>query len=256
MYDLTCIVPLYGKNCEDVSLRMVSSLALQKTRFSVKYLFYYDDTVSIHTLTQIDNLFGRRGKDYSAVYSNKTCSGHKRNLGLRFAEANSTYVWLLDQDDYLLRDDVIELILQYLNGTNGEVFKVTFTVPDSIDEGNNQIIHSIPTMPWQYVVRTDLISGYAFNEENEYGSDVPFSIRFLVMHDYMKVNEDLSVTFKKILPAFKNSIYLYNYLNPNSYMSSHLTMKEEPKHSEMDYAYGEIRKVKEEKERQEQNENH
>lgn len=246
MYDLVCIVPLYGESCEDVSLRMISSLALQKTKFSVKFLFYYDNTVSKDALGQIISLFKGRHNDYDIIYSGQTCSGYKRNLGLKFAEENSKYVWLLDQDDYLLTDKVIDIALTYLLQSNDKVFKITFRIPDYIDAENNKIIHSIPTMPWQYIIRTDLIKGYKFNENNEYGSDVPYTIRFLAMNDYIKINEDLSVTYKKMLPAVNYSLYFYNYLNPHSYMSTHLTIKEEPKHSQMDYAYSEIRKVKEE----------
>ena len=248
MYDLTVILPLYGKDCEDVSLRMVSSLALQKTQFNVKYLFYFDKTVSVGAIYQIESLFRRRHpeKDYDIIYSNETCSGYKRNLGLKFAEENSKYVWLVDQDDYIISDDVIEIVLKFLLGNNERAFKISFATPDYLDEENNKIIHSIPTMPWQYIVRTDLIKGYRFREDGEYGSDVPFSIRFLVMNDYMKVNDDLTVSIKTLMPQIRNNLYFYNYLNPNSYMSTHLYKTETTKEDEREYAYSEIRKVKEE----------
>ena len=246
MYDLVCVVPLYGKNCEDTSLRMVSSLALQKAIHKIKYKFYYDDTVSEQTLSQIKYLLDNRNIDYDITYSELTCSGHKRNMGIKYAIENSKYIWLVDQDDYLLRNDTLEVIISICLHYNLDIFKVSYSVPDNIGKGNEDTIRTIPTMPWQYVVRTDLLEGYAFDEVMEYGSDVPFSIRLLVMNKYMKVNKDLSVSYVKVLPAIEHKLYFYNYLNEDSYMYYHAVAGSEVKEDQREKAFAEIAKVKEE----------
>lgn len=246
MYDLVCIVPLYGENCEDVSLRMVSSLALQKTSFKVKYLFYYDSTVPKKAILQIMELLSHRNIDYDILFSEMTCSGHKRNMGLEFARKNSKYVWLVDQDDYLLRDDTIQTILYLCVNNNLDVFKVSYSLPDNIGEQNIKIIRSIPTMPWQYVIKTELLDGYSFNETLEYGSDVQFSIRFLAMNEYIKIAENLTIQYLRLPPAIKSNLYFYNYLNENSYMCHHAELTEGKKIVQQQEAFSEIAKIKEE----------
>lgn len=245
MYDLVCIVPLYGVDCENVSLRMISSLAIQKTSYKVKYLFYYDKTVSNLAIDQVKFIMSNRDISYDVINSEQTCSGYKRNLGLDFAEKNSKYVWCLDQDDYLLREDAIQNILRTCFEDNIDIFKIKYNLPDIIDEQNRNIISVIPTMPWQYVVRTDLIDDCRFNEENEYGSDIPYSIKLLVKTGYIKVNDKLTINYLKLPKTFSISLYFYNYLNPLSYMTEHATAQSDKKNKEVEYALGELRKLRE-----------
>lgn len=245
MYDLVCVLPLYGKNCEDVSLRMISSMALQKTTFKVKYLFYYDDTVSTKTLNQIIFLMDSRNIDYEIIKSEKTCSGYKRNLGLRYAEKNAKYVWLLDQDDYLEYEDAIDIILKYCLKENPKILKLLFRTPSYLDEENTKIIHSIPTMPWQYVVKTDLLDGISFKEDNEYGSDIPYSIQLLVKNGYAVVNNELTMNYVKLPPTCAIPLYYYNYLNKNSYMGNYAMFNDQDMIKQQDYGYAELRKIKE-----------
>ena len=244
MYDLVCIVPLYGADCENVSLRMISSLAIQKTSYKVKYLFYYDDTVSTFAVDQVKFLMGNRKLFYDIYKVDKTCSGHKRNLGLEFAQKRSKYVWCLDQDDYLLREDAIQNILDFCLKRNIDIFKIKYDLPGILDQENKNIISVIPTMPWQYVVRTDLINDCRFNENNEYGSDIPYSIRVLVKTGYIKINDQLSINYIKPPLSFSVSLYFYNYLNPDSYMAEHALSESSKKDHEVDYAYGELRKLR------------
>lgn len=245
MYDLVCVLPLYGKNCEDVSLRMISSMALQKTTFKVKYLFYYDDTVSTQALNQIVFLMDSRNIDYEIIKSEKTCSGYKRNLGLRYAEKNAKYVWLLDQDDYLEYEDSIDIILKYCLKENPKILKLLFRTPSYLDEQNTKIIHSIPTMPWQYVVKTDLLNGISFKEDNEYGSDIPYSIQLLVKNGYAVVNNELTMNYVELPPTCAIPLYYYNYLNKNSYMGNYAMFNDQDMIKQQDYGYAELRKIKE-----------
>lgn len=246
MYDLVCIVPLYGKNCKDISLRMVSSLAIQETTYKVKYMFFYDSTVDQDAILQLMLLMRIHSKDFDILYSSEVCSGHKRNIGLDFAEKNSKYVWCLDQDDYLLREDAIQNILDFCLKRNIDIFKIKYDLPGILDQENKNIISVIPTMPWQYVVRTDLINDCRFNENNEYGSDIPYSIRVLIKTGYIKINDQLSINYIKLPLSFSVSLYFYNYLNPDSYMAEHALSESNKKDKEVDYAYSELRKLREE----------
>ena len=253
MCDLVCVIPLYGDDCQDVSLRMVSSLALQKTGYIVKYVFYYDDTVSRATINQICFLMSQRGrildKDYYIFYSEITSSGHKRNLGLKFALENSIYVWFLDQDDYLLRDDAIQIILYNCYKAQLDAVQIKFNIPDSVDAANRKTIFNTPTMPWKYIFKTSKLEGYAFREDCEYGSDIPITIRYLSDNDHIKFNDDLTFNFyiDNQIPTIKATIYFYNYLNTNSHMYSFAIKDKEHQKEPMDKAYTLIREIKESK---------
>ena len=246
MYDLVCVLPLYGKNCKDVSLRMISSLAIQKTSYKVKYMFYYDDTVDNDALNQITFLMSGRYIEYEIIHSEKTCSGHKRNLGLRYAEKNAKYVWLLDQDDYLEYEDTIGVVLGYCLEKDLNLLKLPFRTPGYLDKQNTKIIHNIPTMPWQYIVRTDLLDEIAFKEDNEYGSDIPYSIKLLVKTGYAVINEDLSIHYLKFPSTCSIPMYYYNYLNKNSYMGNYVKFNNNDMLVQQEYGKNELRKIKEE----------
>ena len=245
MYDLVCVLPLYGKDCKDVSLRMISSIALQKTKFKVKYLFYYDDSVDAEAIQQVSFLLRGRDFDIDIIHTKKSCSGYKRNLGLRYAEKNAKYVWLLDQDDYLEYEDAIDIILNYCLKENPKILKLLFRTPSYLDEQNTKIIHSIPTMPWQYVVRTDLLDGISFKEDNEYGSDISYSIQLLVKNKYAVINDELTMNYVELPPICSIPLYYYNYLNKNSYMGNYAMFNDQDMIKQQDYGYAELRKIKE-----------
>ena len=246
MYDITCVIPLYGKTCEDTSLRMVSSLALQKTDYSVKYLFYYDDTVSKDALAQIYFLFKGRNIDYDVIYSNKTCSGYKRNMGIEWAQKNSKYIWFIDQDDYLVNDDVFESTIPALLKYNLPCIKVTYNIPDYINAFNRENILKTPTMPFQYIIRTDLIDDCRFDEDIEYGSDINYVIKFLLEQGYYKFSEDSTMlNLAKDFPTITTIQYFYNYLNENSYMNKHAVSEHKTKQEEINHAISILEKLKE-----------
>ena len=245
MYDLTCVVPLYGANCEDVSLRMVSSLAIQNTNYSVKYMFYYDDTVSRKAIAQIDSLFQIHNKDYDIVYCEKSCSGYKRNKGLEYAVENSKYVWFIDQDDYLMSEYAISLILEYPLIYNLPILRINFEIPELVNEENKKYIYGTITMPWIYIFRTDLIKKYRFGEDSEYGSDIPVTIEFLLDNGYYKFYEnDIKLECIKNISYIRGKLYFYNYLNANSYMYKHAVNEGNIKDGEVDEAVNMLIKLR------------
>lgn len=242
MLDLAVIIPLYGKNCEDVSLRMISSLAIQKTKYNVEYEFYYDDTVSKSTLNQIRYLLDYRDINYNIFHCEKSASGYKRNLALEYAKENAKYVWFIDQDDYLISDYTFEYILNGLTSISGVTcLKINFAVPDKtvIGEFNYNTIIKTPTMPWLYVIRTDKLDGLYFMENMEYGSDIPYTINFLVSNGYYAFDED-GITLHQIKPFVTLNpnlpLYYYNYLNINSYMNKHAKTNGKQKEIEIEKA--------------------
>ena len=254
MNDLLCVIPLYGNDCERVSLRMVSSLAIQETKYDVTYLFIYDDTVSLDALINIKLLLRNSKIKFVMMKSDKQRSGYKRNKGIRYASENGfNYIWFLDQDDYIIKDNVFDPILYFLYHNNAEVLRIGFELPDTIDEQNKKNLMITVTMPWLYIIKVELIKDYRFNEEHEYGSDVPYTIRFLANRGYIKILPDAKLRIVKEIYTSVISLYYYNYLNDNSYMGKHFHMEGSEKQEEVDYAINEILKVKTEAESKEVN---
>lgn len=244
-YDLTCVIPLYGDNCEDTSLRMVSSLAVQKTKYKVRYLFFDDETVSEKTLEQINYLLGGRNIDFHIIASSKTSSGYKRNRGIEMSLDVSKYIWFIDQDDFLVKTDTFDIILDGLTDYPELSFaKVKFLVPDNIGEENQKIIYNIPTMPFQYIIKTEELRDLRFKIDMEYGSDIPITISLLAKGKYIKFNKDLSFQLVKEIPKFNYLLYYYNYLNTHSYMREHTYMEIDKKQKQIDDAYNVIAEVR------------
>ena len=224
MYDLICVLPLY-KSDPKVCLNMVASLARQTTD-RVYYKIYYDETVGQPIIDMIKNIFITCGKkNYSCEFSENTHSGFKRNLGLEYALNNKIpYIWFVDQDDHLMDDRACEAILKYFDeNPNENIIKLKFNIPEIITDVNRKIIYSIMTMPWQYVFKTSEIKDYRFNTEIEYGSDISFTVFYLVDNGYLKFasqTDPAKFIWKREMPISKYPTYYYNYFNQNSVMGT------------------------------------
>ena len=224
MYDLGIILPLYGNDCAVVSDKMVKSLFYQKIEnHKVKYVFFYDKTVQSEAIVNIINneLISRNPNISIELHytGEHTASGYKRNIGIQRC-SDCKYMWLVDQDDFIIYNDAVEKLLDCIEERPDEpVFKLTFSIPEQVAKmPNGKAIFGIPTMPWQYVFKYDEVKNYRFAENCEYGSDIPVTIYFLVDHGYYKIeNEQGSMSYgKNSLSTVKIPIYFYNYLNPNS----------------------------------------
>lgn len=244
-YDLTCVIPLYGENCEDTSLRMVSSLAVQKTNYKVRYLFFVDDTVSQKAIDQINYLIGGKGIEYHILASKETSSGYKRNIGIDMSLDESEFIWFIDQDDYLIKNETFDIILDSFSLYPTLNFaRIMFLVPDNIGAFNEKTIYNTPTMPFQWVIRTELLRDCRFRTDVEYGSDIPITISILAKEKFIRFNKDLTFAYIKDLPRFNIVLYYYNYLNNNSYMNKHTHLEDEKKQKEIDKAYEIIAEIR------------
>ena len=152
----------------------------------------------------------------------------------------------MDQDDYLMREDAVDIILRYCLEHNTDVFKIFYSLPDNLSEGNREGILKTATMPWQYIVRTDIIDDCYFKEDIEYGSDIPYTIKMLVKNKYMTVLDNLNVKFIKLPTYCNQSLYFYNYLNQNSYMNYHTASGQSNKNKQINEAFIELQKIKDE----------
>ena len=244
MFDLTCVIPLYGDTCEQVSLRMIASLAVQQTRYNVHYMFMYDNTVPLSVMKNIGCLLSGKQQFDFVNCADKTCSGYKRNTGLKIAVETSNYVWFLDQDDYLVRDDTFEIILDSCYQHNFNAIQIRFTVPDTLDNYNKNVILKTPTMPWKYIYKTSNIADYRFEEDCEYGSDIPMTIRYLAENNHMKFNEDLTLNIYNPIPMLKPVMYFYNYLNANSHMYTFAEKTTDEQKAPIEHAYEIMGRIK------------
>ena len=252
-YDLTCVIPLYGDNCENVSLKMVSSLATQETKYKIRYLFFSDKTVSDKAIEQIHYLLSGRKTEYCVIHCPDTSSGSKRNLGIQLSLDVSQYIWFIDQDDYLVKPNTFDIILDalakypFLN-----LVKIKFLAPDNITDYNQKSIYDTPTMPFLWIIKTEKLRDLRFRTDMEYGSDVPITIELLAEEGYIKFNDDETATFKytKTIPHFEVLLYYYNYLNDHSYIRKHCLMEKDKKEKEIKAAIDVIKGIREKYEKE------
>ncbi len=224
-FDLVCILPLYQDNPK-VSLDMIASLARQTTKYKVYYKIYWDDTVKGDVLQLIDTVFYICNiKNYDCEHCDNTHSGYKRNRGIEFALENDIdYIWFIDQDDHLILDNTFDVILDFFkaNAVNFDILRLGYKIPDTVNEINRKFLYSTITMPWQYVFKAKELANYRYNEELEYGSDVPVTIYYLLDHGYLtyRDNQPASFIISKQFLLITTPIYYYNYLNKNSVMGA------------------------------------
>lgn len=222
MYDLVCVLPLYGsdlKNC----INMAASLAKQNfDNYEVFYKIYYDDTVNSSVIDTIDMMFKNCEVElYDFEYCENTHSGYKRNKGLEFALANEIpYIWFIDQDDYLIYEDTFKGIVEHFKEEPEDIIRVKFNIPYFVGEKNTAIIYNTVTMPWQYIFKTTELKNYRFNETIEYGSDIPVTVFYLIDKGYLEQNEYNKFAWKQGMPTTIGQVYFYNYLNVRSVMGT------------------------------------
>lgn len=213
-FDLICIIPLFGYDCGRVASRMCASLTSIVTTKQIKIVFIYDMTVSVQslfTILQIMKSVENKNISMDFIFSEKTSSGYKRNLGIDKYHSHCKLIWLLDQDDWLLSDsfdNIIDVALETINSGNPCIM-VPFQRP--IIDGLYTNIDTVLSMPWQYIYNPQVASNYRFDETIEMGSDIPFVIGILT--DY-NLYDPITGSIKAI--RYDKPIYYYNYMNVNS----------------------------------------
>lgn len=213
-FDLICIIPLFGYNCGRVASRMCASLASIVTTKKIKIVFIYDKTVSIQsllTILQIMQSVNNKNLSTEIIFSDKTSSGYKRNLGIEKYHSQCKLIWLLDQDDWLLPDyfdEIIDIAQETIDAGNPCIM-IPFQRPVLDHILTN--IDSVMTMPWQYIYDPEVAIKYKFDETIEMGSDIPFVVGILTDYD---LYDPITSHIRAI--RFDKPIYYYNYMNNNS----------------------------------------
>lgn len=193
---------------------MCASLSALITTKKVKIVFIFDRTVSFESMYTIKAIMDSNVHetiDVDYIYSEKTASGYKRNLGIETYGPQCDLIWLLDQDDWLLidgLDSVIEVAKETIE-SGQPCIMIPFQRPSNDAVTTN--IDTVISMPWQYIYDPKVASKYRFDEDIEMGSDVPFVAGILT--DY-ELYDPHSGRVSAIL--FDKPLYYYNYLNVNS----------------------------------------
>ena len=208
MYDLTFILPLYGENFFTTSLMMFSSLLRIRTSKSINVLVFYDETTPIESIDYIEQLIEQcksKNISFEFIFSENTHSGYKRNKGIEKASENSKYIWLIDQDDWLLIEEIDKLILladELIEKEKRPLVRIDFQRQTLVGAKTN--IDEVLSMPWQYIIDAKIAAKYKFDETVEMNSDVPFIFGIIEgenITELMKTND---------------AMYYYNYLSPDS----------------------------------------
>lgn len=190
MYDISVVIPAY--NAEKYLRPCLDSIFGQKT--SLKYEVIVVDNASVDTTTAILNEYKQNHDNLKVVRleENVGCYGARR-VGLR--EVDAKYLQYIDSDDYFeegsfetLRltlekhGDLDAIIFQYseFNNVTNEVFRVCshFETPDVVVTGEEAFIkNSIPSMPWNRLLKMQVLRDNNIDFSKSMPDDVDFCFR-------------------------------------------------------------------------------
>ena len=106
MKALTICIPTYNR---------VEQLQELQANFLLLALEHYADSIDILVMDQSDEAraeANQRALDERVVYRRNTQRGYANNVSALLNEANSTYVWLISDDDHILWDGFQALMLE------------------------------------------------------------------------------------------------------------------------------------------------
>lgn len=190
MNDISVVIPAY--NAEKYLRPCLDSIFNQKT--SMKYEVIVVDNASVDTTTAILNEYKQNHDNLKVVRleENVGCYGARR-VGLR--EVDAKYLQYIDSDDYFeegafetLRltwekhGDLDAIIFQYseFNNVTNEVFRVCshFDTPDIVVSGEEAFIkNSIPSMPWNRLLKVQVLRDNNIDFAKSMPDDVDFCFR-------------------------------------------------------------------------------
>ena len=201
--DLSIIVPCH--NLEDYIIPLLGSLNEQQiVKYDVELIFVLDDctdnTEQMILRYPFNNINIRNIEIYTAIVH--SC-GLARNIGLN--HVHGKYVWFMDGDDWLIHDNAIEMLLDWLEQSNEPLLRFEYSAPPEFRT-------DLPMMVWQYIFTWELIKDIRFTERQPH-EDIEFMNKIIA-----KMGTDEVTTYHE-------KIYYYNYNRPGSNMSQYTTKK-------------------------------
>lgn len=195
--DLSVIVPVY--NLENWISPLLDSLRRQRRYiFEVEFIFVLNNCTD-----RSEEVIRESGLDCKILYCKEQGCGCARNAGLE--EAQGTYIWFLDGDDWLLSDTAIREVLEKAFREDLDILYI----PLASDGFKVQYF----SMVSQYLLKREFVKEFRFpsimpSEDDAYMEQV-----------LRKAGKDRH-TFRT-LPSMDRPLYFYNYPREGSVMQRH-----------------------------------
>lgn len=197
--DLSVIVPVY--NLENYISPLLESLKKQKVgAYEVEYIFVLNKCTD-----NSEKVIREEAEPLNPTIINceyQGC-GNARNAG--FEEARGDYIWFMDGDDWLTRNDAIKDALDKAYGKGLDILRVPFD--------SNSFNYNYFSMVWQYIFRREFIEEFRFSHIQPCEDD-EFMVKVLNKAGYSPM------TFLK-MPHLNKVAYHYNYMREGSNMYRH-----------------------------------
>ena len=190
--DISIIIPVF--NLEHYIGKMIESLKAQDLGdYSVEYIAVLNNCTD-----RSEEIIRESGIFNEVLFCTEQGCGCARNVGLD--HAHGEYIWFLDGDDWLLRDDAIKYILDHIDG------RPIMRVPFMSDAYHSECFG----MVWQYVLKRDEVKDIRFRKVQP-AEDEDYMRKVLGKIGYQ-------ASLWKYVPALDKPLYYYNYLRAGSNM--------------------------------------
>ena len=190
--DMSIIIPVF--NLEHYIGKMIESLKAQDLGdYSVEYIAVLNNCTD-----RSEEIIRESGIFSKVLFCTEQGCGCARNAGLD--HAHGEYIWFLDGDDWLLRDDAIKYILDHIDG------RPIMRVPFTSDAYHSECFG----MVWQYVLKRDEVKDIRFRKVQP-AEDEDYMRKVLGKIGYQ-------ASLWKYVPALDKPLYYYNYLRAGSNM--------------------------------------
>ena len=190
--DLSVIIPVF--NLEHYIGRMIESLQSQDLGdYKVEYIAVLNNcTDRSEEIIRASGIFSK------VLFCEEQGCGCARNVGIDHAEGK--YIWFMDGDDWLLRDDAIKYLLDHVDG------RPIMRIPFESDAYHAEYF----SMVWQYIIKREEVKDLRFRQRQP-GEDDDYMRRVLERTGYQ-------AALFKYVPALDKPLYYYNYLRAGSNM--------------------------------------
>lgn len=194
--DLSVIVPVY--NLENYISPLLESLKKQKVgAYQVEYIFVLNNCTD-----ESERVIKEKGNALDPIIVNceyQGC-GNARNTG--FEIARGEYIWFMDGDDWLTRDDAIKDTLDKVYDRGLDILRIPFE--------SNSFNYNYFSMVWQFVFRKGFIEEFRFSHIQPCEDD-EFMVKVLNKAGYSPA------TYLK-MTHLNRVAYHYNYMREGSNM--------------------------------------
>ena len=191
--DLSIIIPCH--NLEKWIKPLLFSLKQQKLVNSVELIFVCDNcNDNTHTIID-DKMKNSQYKYFITDVDVKSC-GLARNVGL--AHATGKYIWFIDGDDWLIDNDAITKVIDWIQFTEAPYIKFDYDFDPSFSH------YGYYSMVWQYLFLHEAIKDIKFPE--------------IQPSEDRKFMDLIAQKYESSPPFLGEKLYYYNYNREDSNM--------------------------------------